>query len=143
MSQSRSLFEELEQQNLQSARPLAARMRPRTLAEFIGQQHILGPGKMLRRMIDSSRLGSILLSGPPGSGKTTLAHLLAAETGSELRILSAVSSGVKEVREVLAWAGDLIATGQPRPLLFIDEIHRFSKSQQDALLPDVEAALFR
>ncbi len=141
MAQSRSLFDDLEQQHLQSAQPLAARMRPRNLAEFMGQRHILGPGKLLRRMIDASRLGSVVLSGPPGSGKTTLAHLLATETGSELRTLSAVSSGVKEVREVLAWAADRVATGEPRPLLFIDEIHRFSKSQQDALLPDVEAGI--
>ncbi len=109
--------------------------------EFIGQQQILGEGKMLRRMIDAKRLGSIILSGPPGTGKTTLAHLLAIETGAELRKLSAVSSGVKDVREVLAWATDVIASGGPRPLLFIDEIHRFSKSQQDALLPDVEAGV--
>lgn len=141
MAQSRSLFEDIESQNLRSAEPLAARMRPRRLDEFVGQTHILGPGKLLRRMIDASRLGSILLSGPPGSGKTTLAHLLAVETGSEFRILSAVSSGVKDVREVLSWAADIVATGQPRPLLFIDEIHRFSKSQQDALLPDVEAGV--
>ncbi|MEM1068429.1 MAG: replication-associated recombination protein A [Planctomycetota bacterium] len=141
MAESRSLFEDLEKQNFESAQPLAARMRPRRLSEFVGQQQILGPGKLLRRMIDASRLGSILLSGPPGTGKTTLAHLLAIETGSELRTLSAVSSGVKDVREVLAWAADVVATGQPRPLLFIDEIHRFSKSQQDALLPDVEAGV--
>ena len=121
--------------------PLAARMRPRRLCDFIGQEHILGEGKLLRRMIDAKRLGSVILSGPPGTGKTTLAHLLATETGSELRTLSAVSSGVKDVREVLAWATDLIASGGPRPLLFIDEIHRFSKSQQDALLPDVEAGV--
>ena len=128
MSQNQSLFADAEDQHLQRALPLAARMRPSTLAEFIGQQQILGEGKLLRRMIDAGRLGSIIFWGPPGTGKTTLAHLLATETNSELRTLSAVSSGVKDVREVLAWATDLVATGGPRPLLFIDEIHRFSKS---------------
>ncbi len=141
MNQTRSLFADAEDEFLERALPLAARMRPRRLAEFIGQQHVLGEGKLLRRMIDAKRLGSIILSGPPGTGKTTLAHLLAIETGSELRTLSAVSSGVKDVRERLAWATDLIASGGPRPVLFIDEIHRFSKSQQDALLPDVEAGV--
>jgi putative ATPase len=141
VSQSQSLFADAEEKHLERALPLAARMRPRRLSEFIGQQQILGEGKLLRRMIDAGRLGSIIFSGPPGTGKTTLAYLLATETSSELRTLSAVSSGVKEVREILAWATDLVATGGPRPLLFIDEIHRFSKSQQDALLPDVEAGI--
>lgn len=141
MTPTPSLFQSAEDDCLENAQPLAARMRPKSLSEYIGQEQILGPGKLLRRMIDSGRLGSVILFGPPGTGKTTLAHLLARETGSELRTLSAVSSGVKDVREVLAWAKDLVATGQPRPALFIDEIHRFSKSQQDALLPDVEAGI--
>lgn len=141
MSQSQSLFAAAEDEHLDRALPLAARMRPRRLNEFIGQQQILGEGKLLRRMIDAGRLGSIILSGPPGTGKTTLSRLIATETKSELRTLSAVSSGVKDVRGVLSWATDLVATGGPRPVLFIDEIHRFSKSQQDALLPDVEAGI--
>ena len=141
MSQNPSLFEAAEADYLDRAQPLAARMRPRRLREYVGQQHILGEGKLLRRMIEAGRLGSVILYGPPGTGKTTLAHLLAIETGSELRTLSAVSSGVKDVREILHWARDKVSVGDPTPLLFIDEIHRFSKSQQDALLPDVESGI--
>ncbi len=135
------LFAQVEAENRRQNLPLAARMRPRRLTEFVGQQHFLGPGKLLRRLIASRRLSSILLYGPPGTGKTTLAHLLAVETGGQLKQLSAVSSGVKELREALQWARDEIATGNPRPLLFIDEIHRFNRAQQDALLPDVEDGL--
>jgi putative ATPase len=133
------LFAAEEEDNRRRNMPLAARMRPRSLSEFVGQQHFLGPGKLLRRLIDARRLGSVLFYGPPGTGKTTLAHLLAIETGGEFRQLSAVTSGVKELREVLEWARDQIATGAARPLLFIDEIHRFNRAQQDALLPDVES----
>jgi putative ATPase len=133
-----SLFEKSEADNLRQAQPLAARMRPRSLAEFVGQQHFLGEGKLLRRLLTADRLGSVLFYGPPGTGKTTLARLLATESRRRFRQLSAVTSGVKELREVLDEARDAVAAGGERTLLFIDEIHRFNKAQQDALLPDVE-----
>lgn len=114
-------------------------MRPRSLAQYVGQSHLLADGELLRRMIDSRTLGSVILYGPPGTGKTTLAIVIAAEIGATMRTLSATSSGVKDVREVLAWAADEVAGGGSRPILFIDEIHRFNRSQQDALLPDVES----
>jgi putative ATPase len=132
------LFAASEEQNRQQVQPLAARMRPRSLSEFVGQQHFLGEGKLLRRMLTARRLGSVILYGPPGTGKTTLARLLAQETDSRFRQLSAVTSGVKDVREVLEEARNEVAAGGRPTLLMIDEIHRFNKAQQDALLPDVE-----
>jgi len=136
-----SLFEKAEADHLQAAQPLAARMRPRTLAEFVGQQHFLGEGKLLRRLLAADRLGSVIFYGPPGTGKTTLARLLATESKKTFRQLSAVTSGVKELRQTLDQARDDLAGGGKRTLLFIDEIHRFSKSQQDVLLPDVEEGI--
>src|SRR6478609_8217414 len=133
-----SLFEKSEADNFKQAQPLAARMRPRTLAEFAGQQHFLGEGKLLRRLLAADRLGSVIFYGPPGTGKTTLARLLATESKKTFRQLSAVTSGVKDLRETLDQARDALASGGQRTLLFIDEIHRFNKAQQDALLPDVE-----
>lgn len=133
-----SLFEASEQENRRLAQPLAARMRPRTLEEFVGQQHFLGEGKLLRRLIQADRLGSVIFYGPPGTGKTTLAELLAKATRSRFRQLSAVTSGVKELREALDAARDHLSASGERSLLLIDEIHRFNKAQQDALLPDVE-----
>ena len=133
-----SLFAKSEGENLRRAQPLAARMRPMTLDEFVGQQHFLGEGKLLRRLLKSDRLGSVIFYGPPGTGKTTLARLLATASRRKFRQLSAVTSGVKELREVLDTARDDLAGGGLRTLLFIDEIHRFNKAQQDALLPDVE-----
>ncbi|MEX0818282.1 MAG: replication-associated recombination protein A [Pirellulaceae bacterium] len=134
----KSLFEQSESANLRAVQPLAARMRPAKLDEFVGQQHFLGEGKLLHRLLKANRLGSVIFYGPPGTGKTTLAQLLATETKSRFRQLSAVTSGVKDLREVLQDARDEAATGGRRTLLFIDEIHRFNKTQQDALLPDVE-----
>src|SRR5213596_513193 len=131
----------MRSENRNRARPLAARMRPRTLTEFIGQQHFLGEGKLLRRLLTSDRLGSVIFYGPPGTGKTTLARLLATESKRTFRQLSAVTSGVKDLRELLDEARDALAAGGEWTLLFIDEIHRFNKAQQDALLPDVEEGI--
>ena len=132
------LFAHAEKANRDKTLPLAARMRPKILAEFVGQSHFLAPGKLLRRLIDAKRVQSVLFYGPPGTGKTTLAHLLANETGGQFRQINAVTSGIKELREALQWAKDEVSAGGPRPILFIDEIHRFNRAQQDALLPDVE-----
>ena len=133
-----SLFDATEAVQLERAKPLAARMRPRTLAEFVGQQQFLGEDKLLRRLLRTDRLGSVIFYGPPGTGKTTLARLLATETKSRFRQISAVASGVKQLREILDEAHDELATGGQKTLLFVDEIHRFNRAQQDVLLPDVE-----
>src|SRR5436305_13555471 len=119
--------------------PLAARMRPRTLDEVVGQQHLLGPGSPLRRLVEGGGTTSVLLWGPPGSGKTTLARLLAADR--RFVELSAVTAGVKDVRAAIEEAKDRLGLGGERTVLFVDEVHRFNKSQQDALLPGVEAGL--
>ncbi len=133
-----SLFEASEKANRRRAQPLAARMRPATLEEFVGQRHFLGEGKLLRRLLKADRLGSVIFYGPPGTGKTTLARLLAVESKTHFQQQSAVTSGVKELREVLLSARDRLSAQGQRTLLFIDEIHRFNRSQQDVLLPDVE-----
>ena len=133
-----TLFDHRKQELQDRIAPLATRMRPRNLDEFVGQKQILTPGKVLRRAIDEDRLPSMILWGPPGSGKTTLARLVAGATNSHFEQLSAVTSGVKDVRAVMALAGDRLGQTGRRTILFIDEIHRFSKPQQDALLPYVE-----
>jgi len=119
--------------------PLAERMRPQALCEFVGQAHILGPGKLLRRVLDAKELPSLILWGPPGTGKTTLGRLLAGEAGAAFVAVSAVMAGVKELREAVAEAASRRDQQGTRTVLFVDEIHRFNKAQQDALLPHVEA----
>lgn len=121
--------------------PLAARMRPRRLQDVIGQTHLLGPGRPLQRVVETKKCHSMILWGPPGVGKTTLAQLLAQALGAEFRVISAVLSGVKEIRESVAYATELRQQGKTL-VLFVDEVHRFNKAQQDAFLPHVEAGLF-
>jgi putative ATPase len=126
-----------------SHQPLAARMRPRDLTEFVGQNHILGPGQLLRRAIEADRLQSLIFYGPPGTGKTSLAQIIARQTRNKFERLSGVESNVADMRRVLSAAANRLEnTGQPT-ILFIDEIHRFNKAQQDVLLPDVEAGIVR
>src|SRR5256885_1859805 len=138
------LFEQKEEIEVaDSAAPLATRMRPRSLEEFVGQEHILGPGKLLRRAIEADRLPSVIFSGPPGSGKTTLARVVAEMTHAKFIRISGVESNVAEMRRVIAAATNRLRTSGQKTILFIDEIHHFNKAQQDILLPDVEAGNLR
>jgi putative ATPase len=139
------LFEEedVDLAALNKAAPLATRMRPRSLDEFVGQEHILAPGKLLRRAIEADRLPSVILSGPPGTGKTTLAHIIADMTHAKFVRLSGVESNVAEMRRVIAGATNRTRTSGQKTILFIDEIHHFNKAQQDVLLPDVESGNLR
>ncbi|MEM9064414.1 MAG: replication-associated recombination protein A [Planctomycetota bacterium] len=123
------------------AAPLAVRMRPRTIDEVAGQQHVLGEGKLLRRMLDADTITSLILHGPPGTGKTTLAELIASHTARHFERENAASVGVKRIREIIDSAVRRLEDGGPRTILFLDEIHRFTKSQQDVLLGDVERGL--
>jgi putative ATPase len=132
------LFQESREQNVRRVAPLAVRMRPRSLDEFVGQEHFLGSGKLLRRMLQADRLTSVILYGPPGTGKTTLAELIAGYTKSHFEQMNAAAVGVKEVRAILDAARGRLESGGPRTVLFLDEIHRFNRAQQDILLGDVE-----
>jgi len=140
------LFSEAEGENIEKASraaPLATRMRPRSLEEFVGQEHILAPGKLLRRAIEADRLPSVILSGPPGTGKTTLAQIIARLTNAKFQRLSGVESNVAEMRKVVAAAAGRIRTSGQKTIVFVDEIHHFNKTQQDILLPDVESGNLR
>jgi putative ATPase len=135
------LFSDAARERLPAVAPLALRLRPKTLDEFVGQRHVLAEGSALRLAIEEDRVGSTILYGPPGSGKTTLARIVAHTTGAEFEELSAVSASVADVRGVLARARERLGATGRRTILFLDEIHRFNKAQQDALLPGVEEGL--
>ncbi len=132
------LFETRSKTDLEKSEPLAVRMRPLALNEFVGQEHLLGPGKLLTRAIESDRISSLILYGPPGTGKTTLATVISNETKSHFEPLNAVTSNVSEIRKAIDQAKKRFELKQQKTILFIDEIHRFNKAQQDVLMPDVE-----
>ena len=136
-----TLFSGSERANIASAAPLAVRMRPRKLDEFIGQRHFLGPDKLLTRMLEADRLSSLIFYGPPGVGKTSLAAVIANYTKAEFHNLSAPAASVRDIRRIIGQARDRLAAGATRTVLFIDEIHRFNRAQQDVLLDDVEAGI--
>jgi len=133
------LFAKAVEQYQTRQAPLADRMRPQTLDEFVGQDHILGSGKLLRRAIEADRIQSLIFYGPPGTGKTTLARIIANSTSAHFTAINAVLAGVKDIREAIEAAKDRQKYHQQRTILFVDEVHRFNKSQQDALLPHVES----
>ncbi len=135
------LFSAAAEQRLEQRSPLAARLRPRRLDEVVGQEHLVAPGKPLRALIEADRLSSVIFWGPPGTGKTTISELIAHSTSKAFEKLSAVSASVKDVREVIAKAQQRLGERGQGTILFLDEVHRFNKSQQDALLPSVESGL--
>ena len=135
------LFDTRGEKILEEKAPLAARMRPKTLEEFQGQAHLLGEGKILRRAIEADRVSSLILYGPPGSGKTALAQVIAGTTKARFVPINAVTAGVAQLRDIIAEAKSSLGMYGQRTILFIDEIHRFNKGQQDALLPSVESGL--
>ncbi|MCC7146426.1 MAG: replication-associated recombination protein A [Phycisphaeraceae bacterium] len=135
------LWESHRQLRRQAAEPLAERMRPRTLEEFVGQRHILGPGKLLRRILEADRLTSVVFYGPPGTGKTTLARVIAQQTQSFFEQANASMVGVRDVRRILEQAQQRLETSSKRTIFFLDEIHRFNRAQQDVLLEDVERGI--
>ena len=126
-----------KREGLHASDPLASRLRPETLEEFVGQKHLVGKGKVLRRLIDQDSICSMIFWGPPGVGKTTLARIIAGRTRAEFIDFSAVTSGIREIRQVMQQAEQIRMTGR-RTIVFVDEIHRFNKAQQDAFLPFVE-----
>ena len=132
------LFSHAQAERISREAPLAARMRPRTLDEFVGQEHVVGPGRLLRRAIQADQLSSVIFYGPSGTGKTTLAMIIANTTSSRFETLNAVLAGVKDVREVVARAQEDRKLYGRRTILFVDEVHRWNRAQQDALLPWVE-----